>query len=123
MPPRALRESLIKTIAVINDLTAAVNHTTHTPSAAPHLLNLAVTDGHTVVCTRYVSSKTDEAASLFFSSGSSFDEYQPGMYRMERRDRGQDIVMVASEPLTFERADWVTVPTNSKEFYLLMLKL
>jgi len=32
---------------------------------------------------------------------------------MERRDKGQDIVLVASEPLTFERADWVTVPTNS----------
>jgi glutamine amidotransferase len=32
---------------------------------------------------------------------------------MERHDRGQDLVMVASEPLTFERGDWVTVPTNS----------
>jgi glutamine amidotransferase len=31
---------------------------------------------------------------------------------MERQDKGQDIVLVASEPLTFERADWVTVPTN-----------
>jgi glutamine amidotransferase len=32
---------------------------------------------------------------------------------MERRDRGSDIVLVASEPLTFERDNWVTVPTNS----------
>lgn len=32
---------------------------------------------------------------------------------MERHDKGQDLVMVASEPLTFERGDWVTVPTNS----------
>jgi len=31
---------------------------------------------------------------------------------MERQDKGQDIVLVASEPLTFERADWVTVPSN-----------
>ena len=31
---------------------------------------------------------------------------------MERLDKGQDIVLVASEPLTFERSDWVTVPTN-----------
>ena len=36
-----------------------------------------------------------------------------GDYRMERRDRGADIVLVASEPLTFERDNWVTVPTNS----------
>ncbi|KAK5002991.1 hypothetical protein LTR28_010724 [Elasticomyces elasticus] len=37
---------------------------------------------------------------------------------MERRDKGADIVLVASEPLTFERGsanteNWVTVPTNS----------
>lgn len=32
---------------------------------------------------------------------------------MERRDKGADIVLVASEPLTFERDNWVTVPTNS----------
>ena len=38
---------------------------------------------------------------------------------MERRDKGQDIVLVASEPLTFERADWVTVPSNC--IFLVML--
>ena len=36
---------------------------------------------------------------------------------MERRDKGQDIVLVASEPLTFERADWVTVPSNCDYSY------
>lgn len=85
------------------------------------LLNFAITDGKSVVCTRYVSSKTDEAASLFFSSGTSWKRQTApkgtaegkGDYRMERRDRGADIVLVASEPLTFERDNWVTVPTNS----------
>jgi glutamine amidotransferase len=77
-----------------------------------------------VIATRYVSSPTEEPASLFFryefrhrdkvdcSSGTSFHQYAPGHFRMERRDKGQDIVLVASEPLTFERADWVTVPSN-----------
>ncbi|KAI9829029.1 MAG: hypothetical protein M1832_000052 [Thelocarpon impressellum] len=32
---------------------------------------------------------------------------------MERLDKGADIVLVASEPLTFEREHWVTLPTNS----------
>ncbi|CAN9252520.1 N-terminal nucleophile aminohydrolase [Alternaria alternata] len=95
------------------------------------LLNFAVTDGVSVVCSRYVSSKTDEAASLFFSSGTSWrelngqsvgsdagassvdDEDRERDYVMERRDKGSDIVLVASEPLTFERDNWVTVPTNS----------
>ncbi|KAI7200574.1 hypothetical protein KC316_g6371, partial [Hortaea werneckii] len=61
---------------------------------------------------------------LFFSSGTDWRE-QPsaakpgppkvgkGEYKMERRDKGADIVLVASEPLTFERDNWVTVPTNS----------
>lgn len=34
------------------------------PLPQPSLLNFCVTDGHTVVATRYISSKKDEAASL-----------------------------------------------------------
>lgn len=103
-----LRQAMVNTIAKINALTDAAGVTD------PSLLNFAVTDGTDVVCTRYVSSRTDEAASLFFSSGTSFHQTQTGgQYRMERRDKGQDIVLLSSEPLTFQRADWVTVPTNS----------
>ncbi|RPA79181.1 YNL191Wp-like protein [Ascobolus immersus RN42] len=103
-----LRKAMLKTIERLN------TWLTEAGTVEPSLLNFGATDGHSVVCTRYVSSKTDEAASLFFSSGTKFHEYKPGgFYRMERRDRGQDLVMVASEPLTFERGDWVTVPTNS----------
>jgi glutamine amidotransferase len=113
-----LRTAMMNTIALINGWCKEVGDT------EPSLLNFAVTDGHAVVASRYVSSRTHEAASLFFryvlpaagaddaSSGTAFHEYQPGHFRMERQDKGQDIVLVASEPLTFERADWVTVPTN-----------
>lgn len=96
-----LRKALLKTIASINKLTSAIEN-----EEAVSLLNFAVTDGHSVVCSRYVSSTTEEAASLFFSSGTSWQapaESQKGDYTMERRDKGADIVLVASEPLTFER--------------------
>lgn len=102
-----LRQAMLNTITIINELTSDAGITD------PSLLNFAVTDGQDVICTRYVSSRTDEAASLFFSSGSSFNQVSDGQYRMERRDKGQDIVLISSEPLTFQRADWVTVPTNS----------
>lgn len=103
-----LREAMLGLIRRLNEMW------TDTETDEPSLLNFAATDGHSVVCTRYVSSQTDEAASLYFSSGTRFHEYKEGgFYRMERHDRGQDLVMVASEPLTFERGDWVTVPTNS----------
>ncbi|CAO1623591.1 unnamed protein product [Sympodiomycopsis kandeliae] len=79
----------------------------------PSLMNFCVTDGLSVLCTRYVSSLHDEAASLYFSSGTSFYERSKGLYRMRKEDRRQNIVVVASEPLTFEKADWMEVPTNT----------
>ena len=111
-----LRKALLLTIERINDITSTIPNEFKTADAIS-LLNFAVSDGHSVICSRYVGSKTDEAASLFFSSGTSWKAPEKtsdkGDYRMERRDKGSDIVLVASEPLTFERDNWVIVPTNS----------
>ncbi|KAL8706846.1 MAG: hypothetical protein Q9201_000114 [Fulgogasparrea decipioides] len=114
-----LRKAVLATIKSINALIAKIPDRIRKEREegldCRSLLNFAITDGHSVVCTRYVSSMTDEAASLYWSSGTSWQEDQSmeGRYRMERRDKGADIVLVASEPLTFERDDWVIVPTNS----------
>lgn len=105
-----LRKAMLKTIERINGFISAIPPDQRTEDTRS-LLNFAVTDGHSVVCTRYVSSKTDEPASLFFSSGTSWRAQNQGErdpegrvdYKMERRDKGADIVLVASEPLTFER--------------------
>ncbi|KAG9228747.1 nucleophile aminohydrolase [Amylocarpus encephaloides] len=114
--PTILRQAMLKTIKQINDFIADIpesiiaNENVDTRS----LLNFAISDGHSVVCTRYVSSCIDEAASLYYSSGTTWeDKSSKGEYQMDRRDKGADIVLVASEPLTFERESWVTVPTNS----------
>ncbi|KAI9827760.1 MAG: hypothetical protein M1832_004249 [Thelocarpon impressellum] len=111
-----LRTAMLRTIERINRLIADIpeRHRAASELDTRSLLNFAVTDGFSVVCTRYVSSRTDEAASLYFSSGTNWREHEPrGNYKMERLDKGADIVLVASEPLTFERDNWVTVPTNS----------
>ncbi|KAK7403623.1 glutamine amidotransferase subunit [Neonectria punicea] len=117
--PTVLRKAMERTIAQINEMTDSIpesilqNEDVDTRS----LLNFAVTDGQSVICTRYISSSSDEAASLYYSSGTQWvtrtaakDDRQ---YQMERKDKGADIVLVASEPLTFERENWVNVPTNS----------
>lgn len=111
--PNVLRHAMLKTIKQINDFIAEIpqdileNENVDTRS----LLNFAVTDGHSVVCTRYVSSRTDEAASLYYSSGTTWeDKSSKGEYQMDRRDKGADIVLVASEPLTFERGKSRSVP-------------
>ncbi|KAF9513005.1 hypothetical protein BS47DRAFT_1344700 [Hydnum rufescens UP504] len=81
---------------------------------APSLLNFFVTEGSTIVASRYISSKYDEAASLYFSSGTTFSEYAPGgHYRMSKSDKRENIIMVASEPLTFEKADWMEIKMNT----------
>lgn len=107
----ALRKAMLMTIQMIKDWTREA--TKGLDHVEPSLLNFAVTDGSSVVVSRYITSKTDEAASLHFSCGSRFVESSPGEYRVERLDRNQDVIMVASEPLTFERGDWTAVPTNS----------
>jgi glutamine amidotransferase len=127
-----LRRVLMKTIARLNELVREIPEKHHVTGVETRsLLNFAVTDGHTVVCTRYISSKTDEPASLYFSSGTKWKEGETsGHFKMERHDKGADIVLVASEPITFERRkdpfscfprtqiliytdNWVSVPTNS----------
>lgn len=101
-----LRKAMLKTIDRINKFIADIPEE-QKDADSTSLLNFAVTDGHSVVCTRYVSSKTDEAASLFFSSGTDWTQFTDSEgnkdWKMERKDKGADIVLVASEPLTFER--------------------
>jgi glutamine amidotransferase len=101
----ALRTALLRTIERINVFIDAIPPESLEGTDTRSLLNFAVTDGHSVVCSRYVGSKTDEAASLYFSSGTSWREVGKGEFKMERRDKGSDIALVASEPLTFERGE------------------
>jgi glutamine amidotransferase len=47
---------------------------------------------------------------MYYSSGTQWDERASATeernFQMERRDKGADIVLVASEPLTFERGSF-----------------
>lgn len=105
--PNVLRVAMLNTIKQINSFIDDIPENIsdgESVSSSISLLNFAVTDGHSVVCSRYVSSRTEEAASLYYSSGTTWeDKSKKGEYQMDRRDKGGDIVLVASEPLTFER--------------------
>ncbi|KAH9858119.1 N-terminal nucleophile aminohydrolase [Lenzites betulinus] len=105
--PAVLQKAMVETIAHINKLLSEHDIT------EPSLMNFCVTDGESVVATRYITSRTEEAASLWFSSGSTFSEYAAGgHYKMSKTDKRENIIMVASEPLTFEKADWMEIRTN-----------
>ncbi|KAL1892071.1 glutamine amidotransferase subunit [Sporothrix stenoceras] len=118
--PEILRKAMLRTVAIINELIDQIPESTiHAENVDTRsLLNFVLSDGHSVICTRYINSATDQAASLYYSSGSQWEKrLAPGGdnkdYRMQQRDKGADVVLVASEPLTFERESWVNVPTNS----------
>jgi len=112
--PTVLRKAMLKTIAAINDLIdnipERIIHSENVDTRS--LLNFAVSDGHSVICTRYVGSASDEAASLYYSSGTLWETRAPTPdkrdYQMQRSDKGADVVLVASEPLTFERGMLLT---------------
>ncbi|KAF8350106.1 nucleophile aminohydrolase [Amanita rubescens] len=103
-----LRKAMLAAISSLNEFAEEAEIT------EPSLLNFCITDGESVVVTRYVSSRTDEAASLWFSSGTTFSEYaNGGHYKMSKADKRENMIMIASEPLTFERADWMEIKTNT----------
>ncbi|KAI3621908.1 glutamine amidotransferase [Moniliophthora roreri] len=105
--PDILREAMLRTITSLNEFAEEAGIT------EPSLMNFCVTDGETVIATRYISSRSDEAASLWFSSGTTFSEFRAGgHYKMSKADKRENIIMIASEPLTFERADWMEIKTN-----------
>lgn len=71
--PDVLRRAMLDTIASLNNYAeaAGITEVLSTPFQTlslthfqPSLMNFCVTDGDTVVATRYISSDKDEAASL-----------------------------------------------------------
>ncbi|KAG6862360.1 hypothetical protein C0995_011800 [Termitomyces sp. Mi166 len=110
--PEVLRKAMLQTISHLNELAKGAGIT------EPSLMNFCVTDGESVVVTRYISSKKDEAASLWFSSGTTFSEYADGgHYKMSKADKRENIIMSNSiatfrDAYSFSPADWMEIKTN-----------
>ncbi len=65
-------------------------------------LNFAISDGHNVVASRYVTNPEKEPPTLYISSGERFITHA-GKFTMEPSLRHPNAVIVASEPLTSNR--------------------
>ena len=163
-PPPVLLRALQSTLESVAEAQRAAGVT------GASLLNFAVSDGDTLIATRYVSSSDprDEPASLYYAEGAAFrrrrsdfheereeeanggvggDDRNPsspsaaaaaaaaaltlkqrqaaatqrnnnkkdneGEYELAYRDPGSRTVLVASEPITAAKGDWVAVPRNA----------
>lgn len=110
--PEKLRQCLEQTIMILDKTLRDVGAT------ETSLLNFVVSDGDSLVASRYVINLQNDkakAASLYYASGNSYqsDGTAPGNYEMKHTDRRPSLAIISSEPLTECRADWVTVPRNS----------
>ncbi|KAK0436646.1 N-terminal nucleophile aminohydrolase, partial [Desarmillaria tabescens] len=106
---QTLQKAMLDTIASLRTFVEEAGITEVSES-----YEFCVTDGDTVIATRYISSRKDEVASLWFSSCTTFSEYADGgHYKMSKADKQENMFMITSEPLAFERADWMEIKTNA----------
>ncbi len=109
LAPAVMLQKLARVIARIDEAAAAAGVTD------PSLLNFVLTDGVTLVASRYATpaqpgEPPTQAASLYFSSGSRYEPDTPsaphGNYHMKHADVRDTLVIVTSEPLTDDTSDW-----------------
>lgn len=99
-----LAKTLSKTIAKLA-------HWSPASQGAPSFCNFALTDGHSIVASRYVSDEKEEPQTLYVAEGARF-EVLDGRYRMVKGGERTEAVIIASEPLTDAHEDWTLVPRN-----------
>jgi len=75
-------------------------------------LNLCVSNGKAVIATRYTTNPRVQPATLYFMFGRNYacDEYR---CYMEPDEGTSEAVIIASEPFTSVKSDWVKVGRNS----------
>lgn len=108
--PEALSNAVESTIACIVRLADGVG------AVGESSLNFAVTDGVSIVASRYRSSAVEDPPSLYYSFGTRPDhahEVIDGLHLTAGPGAGAaDTVIIASEPL-WSQPEWVLVPRDS----------
>lgn len=103
--PEDLQHAMLATIEQLNVWTREAG------IRQPAYYNFAVTDGETVIVTRYVSDPGEEPASLYYSHGAKFICHD-GYCHMVAAESHEHAVIIASEPLTGVKDDWERIPRN-----------
>ena len=103
-----IRGALVATIEGLNELTREAE------IIELSFYNFAVTDGQTMVVSRYCSAKGVPGASLHVSPGRRFECLPGGMCDMHavEIEESAAAVIISSERLTDEETDWLDVPDN-----------
>ncbi len=97
------KQALYRAIEHLHIITAEIQPGKH------FYLNLAITDGSSVLACRYDSNPQVEAPTLYYSSGGYF-QCSDGVCRMHRAHNSEKSVLIASEKLTTADQDWHKIP-------------
>lgn len=105
---KQMRAALVETIRQLNNLTRDAGIT------APSYYNFAVTDGQTLVASRYCSQEDTPGASLHYSRGLRFECLPDGACDMHTVTEAEaaSAVIISSERLTEAASDYPDVPDN-----------
>jgi len=103
-----LRVALFETIASLNEWTRKAS------VVEASYYNFAVTDGQSIVVSRYCSAEGIAGASLHYSRGLRFECLPDGLCDMHpvASEEKASAVIIASERLTDDADDWLDVPDN-----------
>jgi len=120
---RQLREAMRKTLATIEAATGSL--TEHDQSDEPDAacrssLNFAVTNGETVVVTRFRSGSLDDPPSLYYAASTQPQDpsQHPQLFASPEAGSSPGTIMVASEPVYHHHYDsaappWVLIERNT----------
>jgi predicted glutamine amidotransferase len=75
-------------------------------------LNLCVTNGKSIVATRYTTNPLVQPSSLYYMYGKEYN-CADGDCRMIQSDSHPTCIVLASEPFTVRRSDWMKVERNA----------
>lgn len=99
-----LKEAMLLTIKKINELTKSCESS----------LNFSITDGVSIISTRYINSDTEEPPSLYYSRGSEY------IYNSKKKDAfvkeantNNNCILISSEPIHNKKDDWNLIKKNT----------
>jgi len=111
--PQEIKRALLNTICILIHLVKSMELQERKKSHKPSSLNFAVTDGKTVVATRFRNNDEQDPPSLYYACTSEYT-CKNGVIKIEVSQPGEKTkaVIVCSEPLTYDPSKWTLVPKN-----------
>lgn len=106
-----IADAMKRTIQIITQSVKALNFP-RVGESSYSSLNFAVSDGKTVVATRYRDSPTEEPPSLYYCTVSRMEMVANEMEILYDPTLPPMGVVIASEPLTYQSENWTLIPKN-----------